>query len=183
MKFVLEHGKMFGGCTSVPLKERELCRALLGYDNVPMAKCILSSVSYTWIQGNDCLYLVVWILVNEMLSLVFAYLNPPRNKVSPLSIFYSLFSVREFGEPGNSLALAHLPACSVVLQTLNRSRICVSDINESAFFLYSFMKNNKAPKSISCCTELIIIPRSPGIGLQLIFERYFLMLAWYYDSS
>lgn len=53
-----------------------------------------------------------------MLSLVLAYLNPPRNKVSPLSVFYSLFSVRGFEEAGNTLALAHLPAWCVVLQTL-----------------------------------------------------------------
>lgn len=55
---------------------------------------------------------------SEMLSLVLAYLNPLRNKVSPLSVFYSLFSVRGFEEPGNSLAFAHLSACCVVLQTL-----------------------------------------------------------------
>lgn len=60
----------------------------------------------------------------------------------------------------------------------------MSEINESAFFFfYSFMKNNKTTKNISCFIKLIIIPKSPGIGLHLMFERYFLMLAWYYDSS
>lgn len=49
----------------------------------------------------------------------------------------------------------------------------MSEINESAFFFYFFMKNNKTPKNISCCPELIIIPRSPGIWLQLMFKRYF----------